>query len=850
MIARLRAASARLARDLPQVTMAVVVIALGVALAAGVLLANRALRDRFDESVDALAGAADLQITAVSGGTFDAAALDTVRDVPGVKAAAPLLLASAFVRRGGEITRLRIAGVDLLDDATVRVYRRPGGGSPLEDPLVFLNQQDSVLLPRALARRLDVVPEGAFDVETALGRRRLVARGLLDDSGVAGAGNLLVMDLYAAQQAVGADGRVSQLDVVAADRDAIEPLRAALVAALPSHLDVARTADRKSELARAAAAFQAMLDAIAAMGLVLAVLITANRLATLYQSRLWEMGVLRALGLPPEALVRALVGESVLVSAVGVLAGLPLGVVFAQLIVQPVADTMSLSLQQVVTASRVVPRAGPLLVAGAAGLLAGAVAALAPALRAARARVVTVLASGRARDVLPEGRVKRTIRIVVVATAAALIALQAIAHTGALAGLTMACVAIAGGLSVEPALRWASRPLGRLLGPAARIGVEDQGRTPSRAVGAAIVLMAGVAVVIWIGSMSRSFEAYVVRNLMLDRESDLSVDSGFNDIVVGDDARIDGAILSRLAAVPGVRAVGAGVNGVSLRPETGFVAVDPVRFRDRGFGTWPLADGAWPDALERVARGEAVLADATLATHRGLAVGSPVGIATPSGVLELPLAGITPTKFRSPAGDVMFSREVYERWWHDRTITQAFLVLEPGASSAAVRDAIQSTLGREQRLRVLTRDELAEWYGAGVRRAYAFLDALVVLVLLVVVIGTGDALAASVVERTREIGALRALGLTPRDVGAQVFAQAGAIALVGIGLAVVVGHALSFAFVEGLIPTLLGWRLELRTSWQVPSVAALLGVAACLVGAFIPAARASRMSPVEALRYE
>ncbi len=58
------------------------------------------------------------------------------------------------------------------------------------------------------------------------------------------------------------------------------------------------------------------------------------------------------------------------------------------------------------------------------------------------------------------------------------------------------------------------------------------------------------------------------------------------------------------------------------------------------------------------------------------------------------------------------------------------------------------------------------------------------------------------------------------------------------------------AFVEGLIPTLLGWQLELRTSWQVPSVAALLGVAACLVGAFVPAARASRMSPVEALRYE
>jgi putative ABC transport system permease protein len=850
MSTTLRATFDRLARDLPQAAMAVVVIALGVALAAGVLLANRSLRDRYDESVDALAGAADLQITAVSGGTFAESVLDDVRSVGGVKAAAPLLLASAFARRDDAVTRLRLIGVDLLDDASVRVYRRPGGHAALDDPLVFLNQQDSVLLPRALASRLGLAIEDAFEVETALGRHRLVARGLLDDSGVAGAGNLLVMDLYAAQEAVGATARVSQIDVVAEDPAAADTVRAALVAKLPSHLDVARVADRKHELARAASAFQAMLDVLAAMGLVLAVLITANRLTTLYQARLWELGVLRALGMSPGALVRGLVAEALLVSALGVLVGLPLGIGFAQLIVQPVADTMSLNLQQVVTASHVAVRPLPLLLAGGAGLLAGALAALRPALRASRARIVTVLAAARMRDTLPEGRVKQGLRLGLAVAAVALLALQALAHTGATAGLTMICVAIAGALAVEPVLRWVSRPLGALLGSAARIGVEDQGRAPRRAVGAAIVLMAGVAVVVSIGSMSSSFEAYVVRNLMLDRESDLSVDSAFNDLAIGDDARLDDTILERLAAIPGVHAVGAGVNGVSLRPETGFVAVDPIRFRERRFGTWPLADGAWPDALERVARGEAVLADATLVSRRGLTIGAPVQISTPSGVLELPLAGITPTKFRSPSGDVMLSREIYQRWWHESTITQAFLVLEPGASAVAVTDAIQSTLGREQGLRVMTRDELAEWYGAGVRRAYSFLDTLAALVLLVVAIGTGDALAASVLERTREIGAQRALGLTPADVAAQVFAQAAAIALVGIGLALVVGHAMSFAFVEGLIPTVLGWRLELRASWQVATTAALLGVAACLVGAFFPASRASRMSPIAALRYE
>jgi putative ABC transport system permease protein len=350
--------------------------------------------------------------------------------------------------------------------------------------------------------------------------------------------------------------------------------------------------------------------------------------------------------------------------------------------------------------------------------------------------------------------------------------------------------------------------------------------------------------------MAQSFEDFVVQKLMLDRQADLVVDSGFNDLAVGDDARLDGTILARLAKVPGVRAVGAGVNAVSLAPETGIVAADPQRFLEPEFGTWPLEAGALPDALEQVSRGEAMLADATLVARRGLAIGEMVRVTTPSGVLERPLAGITPTKFRSPAGDVMFSRELYERFWRDGSITQAFVLLAPGASTAEVTRTIQATLGSEQRLRVMTRAELEGWYAAGVRRAYSFLDVLVVLTLLVVVIGTGDALAASVVERTREIGTMRALGLSPRDVAAQVLAQACAIAVVGTGLAVLVGYGMSFAFVKGLIPSMLGWELGLDARWQVAVVALLLGALSCVAGALVPAARASRMSPVTALRYQ
>ena len=317
--------------QLGQLAIAVIVIALGVALAAGMLLANAALREGFEESVAALAGRADLEVSALSGGTIDEGVLETVRAVQGVEAAAPLLLGMGFIEtRHGEKSeaiegaatgvaansekkrvRLRIVGVDMLDDASVRVYRSSADEAGIKDPLVFMNQPDSVLAPQLFLGRHGYRRGDPIEVETPAGRKRLVVRGVLASEGVGQAfgGDFVVMDLYSAQQVLAAEGRLSQVDVVvkgASPGEVAERLRKAL----PPHLGVGVVADRRAELSRTAAGFQLMLNVIGALGLVLAVLITANRLATVYQERLWEMGVLRGMGWTPGALVRDLLAEA------------------------------------------------------------------------------------------------------------------------------------------------------------------------------------------------------------------------------------------------------------------------------------------------------------------------------------------------------------------------------------------------------------------------------------------------------------------------------------------------------------------------------------------------------------
>lgn len=121
---------------------------------------------------------------------------------------------------------------------------------------------------------------------------------------------------------------------------------------------------------------------------------------------------------------------------------------------------------------------------------------------------------------------------------------------------------------------------------------------------------------------------------------------------------------------------------------------------------------------------------------------------------------------------------------------------------------------------------------------------------LTLIFGIGDALASNVLERVKELGTLRALGLRPTRLAGMIFSQALAIGLVGAGLAVLLGFEMTYAFVRGIIPSAIGWDLPLHLSGGVAVVGALVGLASCLVGAMLPAIGAARLSVVQPLRHE
>jgi putative ABC transport system permease protein len=206
--------------------------------------------------------------------------------------------------------------------------------------------------------------------------------------------------------------------------------------------------------------------------------------------------------------------------------------------------------------------------------------------------------------------------------------------------------------------------------------------------------------------------------------------------------------------------------------------------------------------------------------------------------------------FLSPRGTVILSRDLYRETWRDTHITHALVRISPTATPDAVRDEIQRSLGTRYHIRVLRLGELVEWFAEQVRRAFTGLDVLAGFVLVVVLVGVGDALALGMLERTRELGVARALGVRRRVLGGIIVGEALVLGVIGVVVAIVIGLSLGVLWVESTFPALLGWTLSLHTPVVQTAELAIVAIGICLVAACLPALRAIRLDPAAVLRAE
>jgi ABC-type antimicrobial peptide transport system permease subunit len=167
-----------------------------------------------------------------------------------------------------------------------------------------------------------------------------------------------------------------------------------------------------------------------------------------------------------------------------------------------------------------------------------------------------------------------------------------------------------------------------------------------------------------------------------------------------------------------------------------------------------------------------------------------------------------------------------------------------------VRSGIAAALGKKHNLTILTLSELGDWFAAQVRQAFAGLYLLAGLILFVVLFGAADTLAAGVLEQQRELAVVRATGVRAQYLQRIVLIESLLLAGLGLTMAMVVGLTLGIFWVETMLPSLLGWVLELHIPYVHLVVIAAMSLLVSAWAAIVPGRWARRVAPAAALRYE
>ncbi|MBI4515689.1 MAG: ABC transporter permease [Deltaproteobacteria bacterium] len=836
-----------------RLTLTVIALGCGVAQVTADDLAGRETLRAFVEIIDTVAGRAALQVSAGEGALFSEDVAKTIAAVPGVELVVPVVSSTAFTADGsGEL--LTVQGMDIANKQATAVYELRDEERGLDDPKLFL--ADAIVIPRAFADRRGLKLGDALTIDTPRGQQRVTVRGTLDPRGLARVygGNLMLMDLGNAQDMFGRAGFINRADVVVARDGDVQRVADAITAVLPPGLHVTRPSQRKADLQSVMRAFQVLLWALGLLGLVGSFLIAFNSLATLFEGRAWQLGVLRAIGVRPRVMWQELLKESALLGAAGVIVGIPLGIGLARVLLPMITTAAALNSKVATPTVQLALHGASLALAAGLGLSAALMAAALPAWRATRMGMAQTM---RGRGVEQQGVSKGAswvIRGLVAAAIAAAVSLQSL--TGlpwwGLAGTGL--IAVGTALAARPLLDLIRRPLltgFRLLtGPTGELAIKNLTQNPRRAGLTVAMLGVGLGCVFWLWMVAHSFQASVVDAVSGAMRADLVVssshiESGFLEAPVADD------LVDELKQVPGASAV-VGERGADWQFGGGPITIDaydPAYFTSPEFGQWPLTGRGLPNLWQAVASGEAAVVSSNFARNLNVKVGDTITFDTPNGRLALPVAGVV-THFASPRGTVEMSRDLYKRYWGDTKVTRVFVRTAPQADTAAVRAAIAQRLGRKYNLRILSAAEIVEYFASQVRRGFAGVYILAAMVLSVVMVGMADTLAAGVIERTREIGAIRVVGVRRGSVRRMVLVEGVVLGAAGLALAIVAGFALGKLWVDATFPALLGWVLEAHVPYVQAGWVALLTLAVCVLAASGPARRAAALEPAVALRYE
>ena len=348
--------------------------------------------------------------------------------------------------------------------------------------------------------------------------------------------------------------------------------------------------------------------------------------------------------------------------------------------------------------------------------------------------------------------------------------------------------------------------------------------------------------------MVRSFRATLQNWLEVTLQADLYLAGSAGNARGLTTRPLPEGLPERIAALPAVSSVST-YRRVEIPSPSGPLQLHAVSLAPEAFRIFRFKSGDAAEIWPAFARGEGVIVSEPFAYRLGLERGDPLELATDSGPLELPILGIH-YDYASDRGVVLIARAAYEKHFRDRAVMSLGVFLKPGADPAAARAAIETLVAGNDALVLLSNRDLRQTSIAIFDRTFAITRVLRLLAVLVAFLGIVSALLALQLERAKELATLRALGLTPRQLFAEVMLETGVLGTIAGLLALPLGGLLASLLVHVINQRSFGWTLELTIPPVSLFEALALALTAALLSGLYPGWKMATTSPAKALREE
>ncbi len=825
-------------------------IVLGVMVFVGMHTANQSVLEGFRRTVDRIAGAAQLQVSAGETG-FDEEVLERVQATPGVRVAVPVIEATADTGLAGQ-GNLLVLGVDMTGDRSLRDYDFEGTDDDvIDDPLVFLAQPDSIVVTRQFAERNGLKINSRLVMRTMLGERRFTVRGIMRSGGLASAfgGNLAVMDIYAAEMIFGRGRKFDRIDLAVREGESIQEVAQRLQSALGPGFQVESPSARGQHFEAVSRAFSMVINMTSLFALLIGMFIIYNAFAIAVTQRRAEIGILRALGATRRQIRTLFLAEGLIAGLVGSAAG----VMFGSLLSRGIAAYISTLLGEVYgLAQRAEELSGdPKLVAAAMalGVAASVFASWLPARSAARVDPVKALQKGRYQVLSAgENRMRMLASLAMCAVAAACLLLEK-AKVFFYAGYVL--VILAALLLTPAAALW----LARLLRPALKwlrpvegaLAADSLVQSPRRTSATVAALMLSLALAIGFAGTARSSYNEISDWLTVAFNPDLFVGTSQNFTTRS--FRFPASMGDQIRAIEGVAEVqGVRIARVPFRGSPVMLIGVEVDSLARRAPRRPVA-GDMDRMYRLTARGEGVIASDNFAALKGLKLGDVIEIAAPNGVLRLPIAGIV-IDYSDQGGSLLVDRQVLRRYWNDDSVNTFRLYLKPGAKEGEVKERLLARFAGERRVFVFTSAELRRFILDLTDQWLALTWVQLAVAVLVAVLGIVNSLTVSIADRRRELGVLQAVGGLRGQIRRTIWLEAVSVGAIGLALGLALGAVNLYFTIRMSGQDFAGYRLDYEypfavAAWLIPII-----LGAAFLAGLAPAESAVRGRLVEALEYE